>query len=73
MGKNNDDWDVVNFDDVVKFIDAACNLEASMIADIKRGKTYTDETVVLLSKFAKAARIIQPVVDAAQKDMLKLN
>ena len=71
--KRVENWDVIDMDDVVKFMDAACTLESSLVADLKKGKTISSETVLALSHFVKSARLIQPALDAAQKDMLKIN
>lgn len=64
---------IIDLDDVVKYVDATSLLVESIVIDIKKGKEYSTNTIVALSKLQTIAAKMTPLLDAVEKDMLKLN
>jgi hypothetical protein len=75
MGQDYEEEELIGIDlqDVVEFVDAANTLAQSIESDIKAGDEISSRTVLALSKYIKTNQAMRPLLDAVQKDMLKLN
>jgi hypothetical protein len=53
--------------DLLKYVDAANMMAATLEMDIKKGRTISSDTVVALSKFIAAAMHIKSLSDALEE------
>lgn len=58
---------------LVSYVDAACTLADACAADIKKGKKYTNETVLALSKFISEHNSFNKLVDQVRSKNVRLN
>lgn len=58
---------------LVAYVDAACSLADAMALDIKKGKKYTNETVLALSKFITQHNSFNKLVDQIRSKGVSLN
>ncbi len=58
---------------LVAYVDAACTLADACASDIKKGKKYTNETVLALSKFITQHNNFSKLVDTVRKSTVQLN
>ena len=58
---------------LVRYVDAACILADSCANDIKKGKKYTNETVLALSKFIAEHNNFNKLVDTVRAKTVRLN
>lgn len=58
---------------LLKYVDAACTLADAAAADLKKGKKYTDDTVLALSKFISEHNSFNKLVDQVRSKNVQLN
>ncbi len=58
---------------LLKYVYAAADLADSATKDLTRGKKYTTETILALSKFISEHNSFQKLVDEVQKSNVRLN
>lgn len=58
---------------LLKYVDAACSLADAAAEDIKKGKKYTDKTILALSKFIAEHNSFDKLVDTIRSSNVKLN
>lgn len=68
----NDEYNA-EYQRLLKYVDAACTLADACAADIKKGKKYTNETVLALSKFIVQHNSFNKLVDQVRAKGVQLN
>lgn len=65
----------VDYMRLINYVDAASNLAEGIAADIKSSKSpsISNETVVNLAKFYRAARNVQELRDMVETDKTRIN
>lgn len=58
---------------LVAYMNAATDLAESIRADLRKGDTYSNETVLKLSQFKQMAEKVQGFVDMLEQTNLKYN
>lgn len=58
---------------LLKYVDSACSLADAVSEDIKKGKKYTDKTILALSKFIAEHNSFDKLVDQIRSTNVKLN
>lgn len=58
---------------LLKYVDAACTLADSAASDLKKGKKYTNDTVLALSKFIAEHNSFNKLVDQVRAKGVRLN
>jgi hypothetical protein len=64
---------VMDYSDILKYVDAACTLAESLERDITKSARISTVTIVALNQFMVAAKNVQPLLDMVEVDKLKLN
>ncbi len=58
--------------DIVRYVDAASTLAESVTRDLKSAR-ISNETVLHLSKFYKASKAVQELLDIVEQDRNQIN
>ena len=65
--------EVIDYQDIAKYVDCANNLAISLNNDLSKGPKVSTNTIIALTKFAEAAFAVKIFTDMCQADLNKIN
>lgn len=61
------------YEKLVQYVDSAADLAEHMREDLRKGESYSDETVLALSRFVAISHAVKNMLDTLDEKNVKLN